>query len=146
MKLMDLFPQTRAKCVCHCLDNTSVSKMFCTFGIQKEPIHLLKFYQTFTRIYGGKVGNVSQTDGHQDREGHEAETTQAVNNGGRHPTYCSHKKAQRVEKQNVFLFWFAVEEMLMQYNYLLEAFPGFDGDLYSIFTSVNYVCSKYHII
>ena len=44
------------------------------------------------------------------------------------------------------LFWFAVEEMLMQYNYLLEAFPGFDGDLYSIFTSVNYVCSKYHII
>ena len=41
------------------------------------------------------------------------------------------------------LFWFAVEEMVMQYNYLLEAFPGFDGDLYSIFTSVNYTCSKY---
>ena len=40
------------------------------------------------------------------------------------------------------LFWFAVEEMMMQYNYLLEAFPGFDGDKYSIFTSVNYTCSK----
>ena len=44
------------------------------------------------------------------------------------------------------LYWFAVEEMMMQYNYLLEAFPGFDGDLYSIFTSVNYTCSKLKFI
>ena len=44
------------------------------------------------------------------------------------------------------LFWFAVEEMMMQYNYLLEAFPGFDGDAYSIFTSVNYTCSKLILI
>ena len=26
------------------------------------------------------------------------------------------------------LFWFAVEEMLMQYNYLLATFPGFDDE------------------
>ena len=40
------------------------------------------------------------------------------------------------------LFWFAVEEMLMQYNYLLEAFPGFDGEDMALFSTASYVCSK----
>ena len=40
------------------------------------------------------------------------------------------------------LFWFAVEEMLMQYNYLLEAFPGFDGEDMTLFSTASYVCSK----
>ena len=40
------------------------------------------------------------------------------------------------------LFWFAVEEMLMQYNYLIEAFPGFDGEDMSWFSTANYLCSK----
>ena len=41
------------------------------------------------------------------------------------------------------LFWFAVEEMLMQYNYLVQAFPGFDGDDMSKFSTTSYSLSKY---
>ena len=41
------------------------------------------------------------------------------------------------------LFWFALEEMLMQYNYLIEAFPGFDGDDMAWFSATSYICSKY---
>ena len=41
------------------------------------------------------------------------------------------------------LFWFALEEMLMQYNYLIEAFPGFDGDDMAWFSATSYICSEY---
>lgn len=40
------------------------------------------------------------------------------------------------------LFWFAVEEMLMQYNYLLAAFPSFDGEDMAWFSTTSYLCSK----
>ena len=42
------------------------------------------------------------------------------------------------------LFWFALEEMLMQYNYLIEAFPGFDGDDMAWFSATSYICSEYY--
>ena len=43
------------------------------------------------------------------------------------------------------LFWFAVEEMLMQYNYLMQSFIaiGFDGEDMSWFSTINYLLSKY---
>ena len=41
------------------------------------------------------------------------------------------------------LFWFAVEEMLMQYNYLLATFPGFDDEDMAWFSTASYMCSKY---
>ena len=44
------------------------------------------------------------------------------------------------------LFWFALEEMLMQYNYLIEAFPGFDGDDMAWFSATSYICSEYFLI
>ena len=40
------------------------------------------------------------------------------------------------------LFWFAVEEMLMQYNYLLASFPSFDGEDMALFSTTSYLCSK----
>ena len=43
------------------------------------------------------------------------------------------------------LFWFALEEMLMQYNYLIEAFPGFDGDDMAWFSATSYICSEYFL-
>ena len=39
-------------------------------------------------------------------------------------------------------FWFAVEEMLMWYNYLQLAFSGFDGEDYAWFSSFTYLCRK----
>jgi hypothetical protein len=39
-------------------------------------------------------------------------------------------------------FWFAVEEMLMWYNYLQLAFLGFDGEDYAWFSSFTYLCRK----
>ena len=32
----------------------------------------------------------------------------------------------------------------MQYNYLIVAFSGFDGEDMSLFSTATYSCSKYH--
>ena len=42
------------------------------------------------------------------------------------------------------LYWFQLEEMLMQYNYLIVAFSGFDGEDMSLFSTATYSCSKCH--
>ena len=44
------------------------------------------------------------------------------------------------------MYWFQLEELIMQYNYLIKAFPGFDGEDMALFSTTLSACSKYSIL